>query len=692
MCQRKATRVIGASLVAGESCRRIVWTATSFAKIAAPAPAGAGCVLTFVLDPSAHPAGRRGAHREGRCAGRSWPRCCSRSCRRRSASRSRWRVLLGILIGFGRLSGRPRIRRACRPAASACSASSALSSWSPLVATAATAYEIIVALPDANQTFREITFNVVASRVESDVKPSVFFEDFPNRCIYVRDLPAGRRLARCVLRRHHPARPDHGLLRARGPHPPGPRPSRSWQLELTTAPPHRPDRASPTSTRAASSSSIVIRSTRDRVPAAAGQGRPRDDHRRAARRRSPTRRSGNQASYRAHFMIQQKFSLPVGCPVLALIGLALGASNRKDGKLASFALGFGVIFVYYVLLLLARAAAIGGAQSRLAAVDPQHHDGASPASCCSRWRARSDRADRFSCRLRRASATASDPSGRRRRIPAAAEPVVVVIAFRTSTARPSLLDLYMVAAVPAGLRARVSVAALGVFYISTFIDLADKLFRGVRHDGTLLRIFYFRRRSTCSASSRWAASRDARDRRRDDQEQRADRHARLRDQPLSHGRAAAALRGRRERRALRAAGTGPRRANREADRLNRDPRISGPDIGALNRRWVVGQRGDLYHYEFFDPRANQFTRCRLSTRRRTPGAARRHVRATRVAAPEPADVCRPGGPTNGWRGRLTMAGDGGRDRRQRRTCRSPSEMLPLEPPSISRGGARRRTR
>ena len=31
------------------------------------------------------------------------------------------------------------------------------------LATAATAYEMIVALPDANQTFREITFNVVAS-------------------------------------------------------------------------------------------------------------------------------------------------------------------------------------------------------------------------------------------------------------------------------------------------------------------------------------------------------------------------------------------------------------------------------------------------------------------------------------------------------------------------------------------------
>ena len=68
----------------------------------------------------------------------------------------------------------------------------------------------------------------------------------------------------------------------------------------------------------------------------------------------------HQPAYAERFMVQQKFSLPMTCPILALIGLALGAANRKDGKLASFALGMGVIFLYYVLLWGARAAAMGG--------------------------------------------------------------------------------------------------------------------------------------------------------------------------------------------------------------------------------------------------------------------------------------------------------------------------------------------
>ena len=46
--------------------------------------------------------------------------------------------------------------------------------------------------------------------------------------------------------------------------------------------------------------------------------------------------------------------------MLALVALALGVSNRKDGHLASFAIGFIVVFTYYVLLYMARAAAIGG--------------------------------------------------------------------------------------------------------------------------------------------------------------------------------------------------------------------------------------------------------------------------------------------------------------------------------------------
>ena len=53
----------------------------------------------------------------------------------------------------------------------------------------ATAYVYMVLIPVGNQTFREITFNIVASSAENEVKPRVFFDGFPNVVVYARELP-----------------------------------------------------------------------------------------------------------------------------------------------------------------------------------------------------------------------------------------------------------------------------------------------------------------------------------------------------------------------------------------------------------------------------------------------------------------------------------------------------------------------
>src|SRR5581483_11724209 len=99
-------------------------------------------------------------------------------------------LLLGILIGLGRVSADREF-----VALQACGVS-VFRVMRPVIALAllacgATAYEMIVALPDANQTFRQITFNVVASKAESDIKPRVFFDQFPNRVLYIRDTQPG---------------------------------------------------------------------------------------------------------------------------------------------------------------------------------------------------------------------------------------------------------------------------------------------------------------------------------------------------------------------------------------------------------------------------------------------------------------------------------------------------------------------
>src|SRR3982750_1761982 len=50
-------------------------------------------------------------------------------------------------------------------------------------------YVMLQAIPDANQAFRQLTYDVVSQQVENDVRPQVFFQNFPNRILYVRDIP-----------------------------------------------------------------------------------------------------------------------------------------------------------------------------------------------------------------------------------------------------------------------------------------------------------------------------------------------------------------------------------------------------------------------------------------------------------------------------------------------------------------------
>ena len=87
-------------------------------------------------------------------------------------------LLVGLLIGLGRMSGD---REAV--ALLACGVSPyRLLRPVLLLATVAGAvhlYVMISAIPDANQTFRQLTYDVISQQVENDVRPQVFFHELP---------------------------------------------------------------------------------------------------------------------------------------------------------------------------------------------------------------------------------------------------------------------------------------------------------------------------------------------------------------------------------------------------------------------------------------------------------------------------------------------------------------------------------
>ena len=519
-------------------------------------------------------------------------------------------VLLGILVGFGRLSADREF-----VAMQACGVSLARLLRPVLLiaalGTAATAYEIIVALPNANQAYREIVFVLLASRVENNVKPRVFYEDFPNKTIYVRDMPADGGWRDVFLA--DTSRPGEttvyfarrGRIRLDSV-------KRIVQLELEEVSSHTTRWDSGENYQANTIGSTLISLDPETVfKRPPSKGAPEMT---IAELKSEIAQAGTRhdPAYGARFMLQQKFSLPITCPILALIGLALGASNRKDGKLASFAIGIGVIFAYYVLLWGARAAAMGGRfPPELAPWLPNIVMGAAALAMLG-WRTRS--ADqplpfRISALWRRAENATRSPAH------ADAMTGISTAARRSGWASrlanlsvpgPRLLDLYVsreyLRVFALGL-----VGLLGIFYISTFIDLVDKLFRGEATSAMLLRYFYYRTPQfvyyvipmgvlvstlvtigVMTKNSELLVMRAC-----------GISLYRTAAPLLLFALAASAVLFLMQERVL-------ARANREADRLERIIRRWPAATSALSRRWVIGLDEEIYHYDLFDPDANRF--------------------------------------------------------------------------------------
>jgi LPS export ABC transporter permease LptG/LPS export ABC transporter permease LptF len=399
-------------------------------------------------------------------------------------------VLLGLLIALARLSGDREF-----VAMQACGVS-IYQLLRPLVAialvsTAATAYVMIVARPDANQAFREIIFKEVAQRVENNIRPRVLFTQFPNNVLYVRDVDQASHLMRDVFFADTSKGGVTALSYAREGRFIIDRTNKLVQLQLTHGNQHTMQTSEPDQYQTTEFDQLVLsldaQSVFKQSPTKNAPEMSIAELRSVIANTTRTDPDSLKVVAEARMYLQNNFAIPVACCVLALVALALGVSNRKDGMLASFAIGFIVVFAYYVLLYMGRAAAMGGRLS--GDIAPW----ISPAVIgvvgvvLTIWRARStDRPPLISWTMRLTRAAGSGDAGE-----------VTVARAGTMLARApvtlpwvKILDVYTS-------RQYIQVfflsifSALGVFYISTFIDLADKLFRGSATTWMLLRFFYY---------------------------------------------------------------------------------------------------------------------------------------------------------------------------------------------------------
>jgi LPS export ABC transporter permease LptG/LPS export ABC transporter permease LptF len=594
-------------------------------------------------------------------------------------------LLVGLLIAFGRLSSDREtvaflacgvsLYRLLRPVL--------LLSFAAL---GATLWVLIVEIPDANQTFREITWGIVAARAEHDVRPRVFFEDFPGRVIYVQEEagpePGWRKVfladtsdaskpvifmadrGRLVLDRA--ARRVDLVLEGGVRYNAGKEAGEYDLYEFRSGPlifSLDPSQVFPASGPPKGISELTIAELQAQRALKVREG---------------------LSPHNEIMFIQQKFSIPVACLVFGLLGLALGVTTRREGKLAGFAVGLVVIFAYYILMYLSEGLTKGHMLPAVLARWVPNLVLGPVAIAALVWRAKWAEG-RFPLTLplprwpRRRTAPAADAA------PAAAlstaqpgrDRVVVVIRFpKFWYPRPTILDGYVgvIALRFAGLA---FVGLLGLFYIATFVDLSDKLFKGQATTGMLLEYFWYATPqfiyyviplATLVAALVTVGILTKRS-----------ELTVMKACGISLYRAAAPLV------VIALVASGAlflleehllARANRKAERLNDAIRGRSPrTFNFLNRRWLAGGDGSVYHYAFFDAQKDELGALSIYDVDKRTWRLARHTHVARAGFR--------GNPATGspqvWTGRDGWAA-AFRDGSPPKWERFSERRLPLEPP------------
>jgi LPS export ABC transporter permease LptG/LPS export ABC transporter permease LptF len=529
-------------------------------------------------------------------------------------------LLVGTLVGLGRFSGD---RETVALLACGVSPYRLLRPIGVLAAGAAalTLYVMIVAIPHANQTFLAITFDIISKRVETDVRPRVFFEDFPGWVLYAGDEAgpgeAGWRRLLVADTSHAEATEVYFAERGRLVIDRG---KRTVDLVLANGTRHSTNPSGQTDIHRFERDYIVALNPEAVFPQVNIQKGPNEKSISELRADARKKVEIGMSPHPEIIALQQKFSFPAACLVFGLIGLAVGLTVARDSKLAGFVLGIVIIAAYYVVMFLSESLTKGHyLNAHLSRWVPNIVLGAFGVGALI-WRARYTSMGfrlpfrlpvSFAPRLPRANSLATATQPRPKGV------VLVIRVPRIAAPRLGLLDKYISRAY---LRmAGIAFAALlTLFYVSTFLDKSDKIFKGqatASSVGVLLlymtpQFVYFviPIAALLAVLITFGAL------------SRSSELTVMKACGISLYRASAPvvvlslmLSGvifSLEQRIL-------ARANRSAEVLDAQIRGRQPRIfDAMNRQWVVSRDGDIYHFRLFDPQRDELSRLTIYTPRR----------------------------------------------------------------------------
>jgi LPS export ABC transporter permease LptF/LPS export ABC transporter permease LptG len=261
-------------------------------------------------------------------------------------------LLFGILIAIGRLSSDSEIIAMRSVGISTTSIYRPVFVFSLLIFLL-NLWLINFVTPWGNATKERLFVDIFTSTVEREIQPRVFYDDYPNRVIYVNDVtPEGLWSGVFISDSNHAGRQQ--VVVARTGRLTTDDDSRLW-LDLQDAENHIVTAGSTTRydrTRNATQRILLPdRYSQAKVVSYSKSAKSMDVWQLIKERSRLLRENPDSPDLRlTEIEIQKKFSIPFACLAFGVVALPLGISNRRGGKSSGFTLSLGVILVYYILL------------------------------------------------------------------------------------------------------------------------------------------------------------------------------------------------------------------------------------------------------------------------------------------------------------------------------------------------------
>ena len=363
------------------------------------------------------------------------------------------------------------------------------------VAAAATFYVLVWLMPDANQSFRAVTFQLTQQMASEDIRPRLFYEGFPGKVILIGDRRTNGEWAEVMIADTTIAgRPAVQLAESGGLVID--ESARLVNIVLDGVSSYRPQQKEGEYQVQRSGEEIATIDPKTVFGDGGSPGRGFNEltitqlHAQGDEKVAMGLSPHNEIMF-----VQQRFAFPLACVVFAIIGVALGVNTRKDGKMAGFAIGIGVIMAYYGINTVFDGQAKGGAFPAIWARWMPNIILGTAGVVLLWWRTRGARRG-FEIPipawlLARLPGAAANSNAEAAGAQASRPRVVLVIRFpQWSLPRPQLMDLYV------GRRylrtaALAFVGLLALYYIGEFIELSEKVSKGNATMATVGEYFYY---------------------------------------------------------------------------------------------------------------------------------------------------------------------------------------------------------